>query len=341
MNKSLKAQQSSAGIRLPYLDYARVFVAFLVIYGHTLLKTEDLVRPHIYAFHMPFFFLVSGMLHKDLGVIAWEKYLKTLIIPFLFFNFVFFILWPLLSNLGVWEGNTSFEKGVFVTYWNSLQNTIINVFKGKAPPDGPTWFLLALLWCKLLADSISRRNWIIPIILLVISGAALIGLHNKTLLRIGNAFMVMPFFYGGFYFKKTIQQWCEKRWALLAGIGLVLLNIPLTLLNGRVSTDAVWFGQLHAPINVVVFYVNAFATSLGLLAIFMKFKSRSYITTSAKALISILCIQNLFVYTFRNHCDQTNLLLDIIVSVVIFALCVLIHQLLERYLPFAVGKYKK
>ena len=220
-------------------------------------------------------------------------------------------------------------------------NTVINVFKGKAPPDGATWFLLALFWCKIITDSICRRSWSILLSFCVVFGITLMAFHSRTILRIGNAFMVMPFFYGGFYFKKTIQQWCEKRCALLAGIGLVLLNIPLTLINGRVSTDAVWFGQLHAPINVVVFYVNAFATSLGLLAIFMKFKSRSYITIAAKALISILCIQNLFVYTFRNHCDQTNLLLDIIVSVVIFVLCVLIHQLLDRYLPFAVGKYKK
>lgn len=327
--------------RLPYLDYASVFVAYLVILGHLLLSSNTTLRPYIYSFHMPFFFLVSGMLHKDLGCIAWNKYFKTLLIPFLFFNLLFFILWPILSNIGIWEGDWGLQNGVFDCYRNYFLNTVINVFKGKAPPDGATWFLLALFWCKIITDSICRRSWSILLSFCVVFGITLMAFHSRTILRIGNAFMVMPFFYGGFYFKKTIQQWCEKRCALLAGIGLVLLNIPLTLINGRVSTDAVWFGQLHAPINVVVFYVNAFATSLGLLAIFMKFKSRSYITIAAKALISILCIQNLFVYTFRNHCDQTNLLLDIIVSVVIFVLCVLIHQLLDRYLPFAVGKYKK
>ena len=327
--------------RLPYLDYARVFVAYLVILGHLLLNDDTIIRQNIYSFHMPFFFLVSGMLHKDMGCIAWKKYIKTLVIPFLFFNLIFFILWPIFSNIGIWEGKFDMENGVFGCYWNYFINTITNVYKGKAFPDGPSWFLLALFWCKLFVDSTIHRRWITPIALCVVFGASIVVFNSRTSFRIGNAFMVMPFFYGGFYYKKTIQQWCEKHWALLAGIGLVLLNIPLTLINGRVSTDAVWFGQLHAPINVVVFYVNAFATSLGLLAIFMKFKSRSYITTSAKALISILCIQNLFVYTFRNHCDQTNLLLDIIVSVVIFVLCVLIHQLLDRYLPFAVGKYKK
>ena len=327
--------------RLPYLDYARVFVAYLVIFGHLLLKNDMTVRPYIYAFHMPFFFLVSGMLHKDTGSIAWKKYFKTLIIPFLFFNLIFLILWPALSSIGIWEGNIKLENGVFSCYWNYFLSSVINVFKGKAPPDGATWFLLALFWCKLITDSISRRRWIILLPICMVFVLAIITFHNRTLLRIGNAIMVMPFFYGGFFYKKNIQQLCEKRWASIVGIGLVLLNIPLTLLNGRVSTDAVWFGQLHAPINVIIFYFNAFATSLGLLAIFMKFKSRSFITTSAKALISILCIQNLFVYTYRNNCDQTNMILITISSVFILIACVLIHQLLDRYLPFAVGKYKK
>lgn len=35
--------------RLPYLDYDRVFVAYLVIFGHLLLKDDTTVRPYIYA----------------------------------------------------------------------------------------------------------------------------------------------------------------------------------------------------------------------------------------------------------------------------------------------------
>lgn len=326
--------------RLPYLDYARVFVAYLVIFGHLLLSNDTTVRPYIYAFHMPFFFLVSGMLHKDMGCIAWKKYLKTLIIPFLFFNFLFFILWPALSSIGVWEGNQKLGNGIVGCYWNYFLGSVLNIFKGMALPDGATWFLLALFWCKLITDFISRRHWILLLSICMVFVLAIVVFHNRTLLRIGNALMVMPFFYGGFYFKKTIQRWCEKRWFFFAGFILVLLNIPLTLLNGRVSADAVWFGQLHEPINVFIFYINAFATSLGLLSIFMQFKSRNVVTISAKALISILCIQNLFVYTFRNFCDRTNLQLIAVSSFIIFVLCVIIHQLLDRYLPFAVGKYK-
>lgn len=68
--------------RVAYLDYARVIVALLVIVGH--LVTYDCRgngRMYIYAFHMPFFFMVSGMLHKYKGAIEWRKYARTLLRP--------------------------------------------------------------------------------------------------------------------------------------------------------------------------------------------------------------------------------------------------------------------
>ncbi len=81
------------------MDYARVFAALLVIYGHVL-PYDSNIRTFIYAFHMPFFFIVSGMLHKYRGCIDWKKYFRTLIVPAIFFQFAaldchnsFFLLW--------------------------------------------------------------------------------------------------------------------------------------------------------------------------------------------------------------------------------------------------------
>lgn len=78
------------GKRIPYLDYAKIAVTFLVVYGH-LISPSAAERPYIYAFHMPFFFLVSGMLHKNKGTIA-EGILdsfRKLFIPALFFMAVY------------------------------------------------------------------------------------------------------------------------------------------------------------------------------------------------------------------------------------------------------------
>ncbi|MCQ2199390.1 MAG: acyltransferase family protein [Paludibacteraceae bacterium] len=73
------------------LDYARIFVAFLVIYGHLYSPDpNNIVRVFIYQFHMPFFFLVSGMLHKYNGTIQIKKYFKTIIVPVFTYSTIFF-----------------------------------------------------------------------------------------------------------------------------------------------------------------------------------------------------------------------------------------------------------
>lgn len=321
--------------RLPYLDYARIFAAYLVILGHLLPTTDTNVRIYIYSFHMPFFFLVSGMLHKDSGCIAWHKYWKTLVVPLLFFNLLFFILRPLFCRIGLWGGDSD---DLLAVYMFNAKQSFINVFEGKNLPDIPTWFLIALLWCKVLTDCISRHRWLAVIFLCSLAGVLLVVFHSRTYLRIGNALMVMPFFYGGYRFKKEIYEWCRKRGVLLLGIGMFLFNIPLAKLNGRVSTDNVWFGEMFAPFNVVIFYFNAFTTSIGLLIICMQFPAKRLVTISAKALITILCVQAFFCSTYWHVCAFTNYLLAVATSVLIFIACVLIHQLFERYLPFVVGK---
>lgn len=325
--------------RLPYLDYARVFVAYLVIFGHLLMNNDMTIRPYIYSFHIPFFFLVSGMLHKDRGCIAWKKYWKTFVIPFFFFNLIFFFLWPLCWKIGIWGPSSIFDgsNGLITVYLYFGKDFFLSLIYGKNLPDGPTWFLITLLWCKIITDCICRYRWI-AIVALCTLIVIIYFPSYRTFFRFGNAIMVLPFFYGGFKYKKKIQEWCTKRWALLCGIGFLLLNIPMTLFNGRVSSDAVWFGHLVVPLNAIFFYIDAFICSLGLLVICIQFPAKKYVTISAKALISILCIQIFFCYIYRNLCDQTNYMLIAITSVCICIACVLIHQLLERYLPFSVGK---
>lgn len=331
----------SGGARLPYLDYARVFAAYLVILGHLLPINDSVMRPYIYSFHMPFFFLVSGMLHKDLGFIAWKKYWKTLLVPFLFFNLLFFILWPVCWKAGIWGGGPShmFKENYSIgsLYSNYFVKAVIDIFKGKGGPDGPTWFLLALFWCKLANDILCCRKLMPYAGIALLIGVIGIAFYPKAFLQIGNALMVMPFFYLGFKYKKKIQQWCEKE-KLIIGIFLLLLCIPFTPINGRVSSYTMNYGQMVFPGNVFIYYVNAFVASLGLLIICTRFRQSQLITLSAKALISILCVHGFFIYIMRNYGCFDNLLICAIVSCGIFIVCVLCHQLLERYVPFAIGK---
>lgn len=137
--------------RYAYLDYARVIVAFFVIFGHLIPDSDMCIRPYIYAFHMPFFFIVSGILHKNMGYIPMEKYLRTLILPFLLFNLLFFILRPLLGGVLM---NPIFQDShdIVTVYLSYLKKVISDFLCGSYVPDGPTWFLMPLFYCKVLTD---------------------------------------------------------------------------------------------------------------------------------------------------------------------------------------------
>ena len=325
--------------RYPIYDYARVFAAFLVILGHcTTVGLDNYLRNCIYAFHMPFFIMVSGMLHKDLGYIPIKKYIRTLIVPYIFANLLLLLLAPLCWKAGWWVGPYDTSMSYPAIYKDYTITTAINFVKGLAMPNGPTWFILTLFWCKLLMDLINRNKWFITIFIV---GFAVILFKSNTFLCIGKALMVFPFFIVGFHFKQLIIKLSEIKFSPILGLVLIGISLLLTWMNGTVSFNGIRFGTIVFPANVTVCYLNAFAGSFGLLFFCSMFKQRKFITTCANALISILCLQAIFYYTFNKFADRKNALLCVAASVVILLLCVFLHRYIEKYFPFVLGKTSK
>lgn len=98
--------------RIEYIDIAKALAIFLVVYGHTV-GFETLSKAVVYSFHMPLFFVLSGMLlkpspvaalmRKKAGVILWPYLLWGLIYcSFSFGNmlFVFYGSWEMLIRAG-------------------------------------------------------------------------------------------------------------------------------------------------------------------------------------------------------------------------------------------------
>lgn len=58
--------------RIVFLDTSRAMAMFLVVFAH-LYASDSKECLYIYAFHMPFFFFVSGMLHKEMSIVGGKK----------------------------------------------------------------------------------------------------------------------------------------------------------------------------------------------------------------------------------------------------------------------------
>ena len=83
----ISMQKSS--LRTEWLDVCKGLGIFLVVIGHTsIAQISQTVYNWIYSFHMPMFYMLSGMMLNDSKYSDFRSYikrrLKTLIIPFFF-----------------------------------------------------------------------------------------------------------------------------------------------------------------------------------------------------------------------------------------------------------------
>lgn len=83
--------------RLTALNSLRGFGILLVVLGHTS-QFAGLVH-WIFSFHMPLFFIISGMLfHERQFLDSFKKKVARLLIPYLFFGIVTFAYWALIER---------------------------------------------------------------------------------------------------------------------------------------------------------------------------------------------------------------------------------------------------
>lgn len=328
--------------RLAYLDYARVFCVFLVIYGHLLTFDVFVPRAFIYSFHMALFFFISGVLHKYNGTIQWKKYAKTIIIPFLFFNCLLFLISPLFNHWGIWHwqdrlGDISLAERYKISFISGIKGFI----SSRNIPNEPTWFLIALFYCKVFLDVFKLKKIISSIVFIFLS--CIIAIKSLNYFFILNGLMAIPFYISGHYAKSHINRFIKNKKSIIAIVTCVCLiaTISLTLIQGKVSMLAVSFGgQVPFPFNILLFYLNGFIGTFMLVSFSGLFRSRKIITDIASSLISILGLQFIFNYTL--YClgiVNEPFYITSILSVIILLLCYFIHKIIMRYIPFVLGKF--
>ncbi len=166
--------------RLDYLDYSKAIGIVLVLFGHiTFLQSGlpdyvSVVKQYIYAFHMPLFFVISGLemglrfdsesqFRVDSNYI--KKQFKSLMIPFYIWSIIYIVLYCFYPNC-------------------SLRAVIGRVFSTcTAKGLAPIWFLAALFIARIvLAYTIQKANrisnryimniWIILVLYAMLSSLA-------------------------------------------------------------------------------------------------------------------------------------------------------------------------
>lgn len=157
--------------RFFYIDFLKAFGIILVVFGHVY-QVHDNFYYFIYSFHMPLFFLLSGVFFKY-GISIKEllkKRINSMLIPYIFFYIVTYLYWLFI------ERNMRAESGGVSTEW---WKPIIGLFV-ESPNhnfmahNNPLWFIPSLFSIEIMACYLTKKVqksklYIVSLLLLLLS----------------------------------------------------------------------------------------------------------------------------------------------------------------------------
>lgn len=158
--------------RYDYLDIAKGIGILLVVWAHILITGVS--HRVIYAFHMPLFFLISGMLFRRDKYKSFFDFLrrraKRLLVPFVVYSVVTWIIWALFRFV---------RHDDVVSYWDPLFQTIIAKGSGAyMVHNSALWFIPCLFATEIMYFAISNSNYITRIAVCICCASLSFGLGH-------------------------------------------------------------------------------------------------------------------------------------------------------------------
>lgn len=317
--------------RITYYDRARGILILLVVIGHVFIKAnpEWSIRPlalacsWIGSFHMPAFFIISGMLFdtdrwrgRTWGAFLLKR-LKTLVVPYLFFETVG-ILYKrfVLRSVTIPEG---------LLRMITLQCNI-----------GADWFLPAMffagilmfVYAKYAADKKPLR------IAAAVFGAACLfaswaipgGTAGDTAIR---ALLGFEFMLTGHFLKRFFESS-----SLLRTIAAFVLTVGMALLAYRFAHNDFYDAVVSIP---PLFWASGVAGTYFVLGV-SKLINWKWLAWLGENSLTIMGTHQLVIYSFKTCANVLQASLLLLTTAAVEALLIIA---LNRFCPFLIGKPSK
>lgn len=233
--------------RIKSIDVAKGLLIICIVFSHVTTDGQ-LVRNWLFAFHVPCFFILSGMLFKPnldktlrRGTIWGGVYVLFSLIDIVvlyFFKRSFFLLDVVV-------------KGFFC-----MDNQLIF--------NSPKWFLLVLFWVQLISCFLFKTNVKVQHVCIIMLAFLGYFFRKRLIMGIGLSFVAVIFFYMGYIIEKKkifkiIQSFNNKVVLGLISVILLALVFVVSGYNGMVSIQNMQYG------NYFIFFINAMLGSLAII----------------------------------------------------------------------------
>lgn len=349
--------------RLDYLDMVKGIGIFFVVLGHIEYISNPL-RVWISSFHMPLFFIVSGLLMaiKDEPsrnfTESVKKKARGIIIPYLWFSLSYFIIdifnVTILENIDmhtfIVDQISSLTFYGFSVLWFLPAIFLANVFflfMKKHLPDKIMYFALIILAmiAYVISFGITKIYDANAGSLLITSLCDCVRVYLRALIAtslVGYAYYIHLFVKEKF--PKILDTTNKKTNILRFFVGAIMLviNVVLSQINDGIDMH---FMKLN---NVLLFYIGAFLGCYGIILICMSIPSCKVITYYGKNSIIVMAAHvNYFilyaglrigmkVVQYVSHAK--DYIMIGITMIVVFLLCIIVIEGINHLFPFVLGK---
>lgn len=315
--------------RLTYLDVAKGIGILLVVIGHVYAFNRQIVDRFfviwLYSFHMPLFFIISGMLiaykdEKDIWKFV-KKRIKGILIPYVFFSIFSIIVFAIVND---------FSREVFV---QNVKATICGV------GIDTLWFLPALFFGEVIffvLRNLLKNKYVICIIsaIIYILGNFMMKDYGLICLFLGRICIAVGFIMIGNYTMNLIRKRNMPWYGLIV---IAILSVILSKINGLVDLNNLVFN------NHILYLINSLIGTYLILEI-SKLIDIDEITYWGRNTLIVMATHLNIIYILFNKIlgiHSFGYVTGMIVFVLLLAVERIIIYVVNRYMPFLMGRKQK
>lgn len=331
--------------RISVFDVAKAIGIIIVVYAHINCTPELLI--FFYAFHMPLFFVLSGLFFNK-NKYTFRQFLLnrflTIICPYLFFYtcMILFNLCVRMINQGFsWELVASF-KDVFIQMFIAQNSSKVIC--------APLWFVPCLFIMEMMYFFIAKLKTVWNIVVCSILVAVGWLLETQFTLvapyliwSIDSACFAIGFYAIGnltsTYVKKLVAMIVNHKYKYLIGLGIFVVSFacmtPLAFLNGKIS-----LGSKILNNGALIYATGLLGTAgvIGLAIVLEKVKCLVWVGRNTFCIMAVhyflyfkikAIVEKVIVY------NEENILQTIVVSIICFGaslVCVVVYNFLKKLL---------
>lgn len=319
------------------IDLSKGIGIFLVIFGHN----HNSLTGYIYSFHMPLFFLLSGVLHsskKNFLEFFINKF-RRIMIPYFYFSGILFLFWLIIGR----------NIGEAVTKKTPIEHSLMGIFIGTNISNFssiewgvPLWFLPCIFCVTIISYYILKQTneqiFLINLILIILNLILTKMLKQKLPWSISTALIAIPFYTFGYLLRgKIIETKVDKKSILF----LLILGM-ISLISFHINPEVDMFSYKFN--NLFIFYIGGFSGSLCLILFIKflpenKFKWIEFLGVNSMILLAchgraLTILKFIWIVILKKSFIQGTLCTALIYTVIQILLCIPFIYIVNNYTSF-------